>query len=546
MFNKIKSNKVLTLVYNNHSKISILLVLVFILSMFLFLYKNIYLMIDSDMSSELVLAKQLATEKKLVTTNWYYSTELRVLNTQLVFTPLFMIFDNWNLVRILGTLILVIILLLSFLYFIKSFKIKYGAYLAFLVVGSISLSYYSFVIVGAYYIPHIAISFLSLGLISRIMDKSLKKNVVRMMILFVISLLAGMGGLRQLLILYIPLCITALILLIFDQRENLLLPKINTKTDSFKLSVLSFVTTLFAGIGYIINSKILTKFIKFHDFEKIHYTKFSFSKLESFINGIIESFGYKSNGLVFSKSGLLLNLMAAILIIVVITSLIYIYRNRKKVDKKHIAITVFYLAAVLTMFAIVMFTDNKYYDRYLLPVTIFFVPVVGVFLSNLNIKFYKIFIVIFIVVFATMSSWYYLLYTKKNNEKCREFFSKKDAIVSTKSENLIEIKNLLIENNCYNGYSSYWSANVLTELSDGKIEAWCFEKYGITTDLLKWLQLTKHSKEAPTGKVFLILNEDEIENVEFAESDNLNSIYRDKNRVVYIFNSYDELVGSLK
>lgn len=159
MFETIRKNRFFTKIYNNNSKISFLLVVVFILSMFLFLYKNIYLMIDSDMSSELVLAKQLATEKKLVTTNWYYSTELRVLNTQLVFTPLFMIFDNWNLVRTLGTLILVIILLLSFLYFAKGFKIKYSTYLSFLIVGSISLSYYSFVIVGAYYIPHIAISF---------------------------------------------------------------------------------------------------------------------------------------------------------------------------------------------------------------------------------------------------------------------------------------------------------------------------------------------------------------------------------------------------
>ena len=378
------------------------------------------------------------------------------------------------------------------------------------------------------------------------MDKNLKKNAIRMIVLFVISLLAGMGGLRQLLILYIPLCITVVILLIFDQRENLLLPKIDTKTDSFKLSVLSFITTLFAGIGYIINSKILTKFIKFHDFEKIHYTKFSLSKLESFINGIIESFGYKSNGLVFSKSGLLLNLMAAILIIVVITSLIYIYKNRKKVDKKHIAITVFYIAAVLTMFAVVMFTDNWYHDRYLLPVTIFFVPVVGVFLSNLNIKFYRIFIIIFVVAFATMSSWYYLLYTKKNNEKYKEFFSKKDTIVSTKSEYLIEIKNLLIENDCYNGYSSYWTANVLTELSNGKIDVWCFDGTNITEDIFKWLQLTRHSKEAHTGKIFLILNEKEKEKVEFKEYDKLNVIYNDKNRTVYTFDSKDELVSNLK
>lgn len=81
-----------------------------------------------------------------------------------------MIFDNWNIVRTLGKLIMVIILLLSFLYFTKGFNIKYGSYLSFMIVGSIFLPYYSFVIMGAYYIPHIAISFFSLGLISRILN----------------------------------------------------------------------------------------------------------------------------------------------------------------------------------------------------------------------------------------------------------------------------------------------------------------------------------------------------------------------------------------
>lgn len=543
MFTK---NKFLSVIKNNHSKIGTIMVLFFVISMFLFLYKNIYLMIDSDMSSELVLAKQLATEKKLVTTNWYYSTELRVLNTQLVFTPLFMIFDNWNLVRTLGTLILVIILWLSFLYFAKGFKIKYSSYLSFLIVGSISLSYYSFVIIGAYYIPHIIISFFVLGLIARIMNNQKQKNIIRIIVLCLISLLAGLGGLRQLLILYIPLCCTSVIMLIYDQWDKLKIPRIDCKAESFKLNVISFAASVFAGIGYIINSRVLSKFIKFKSFEKIHFTKFSFEKLEKLINGIMESFGYKTSGLVFSKSALILNCLAAILIMITIASLINIFVNRKKIEKNHKFITLFYILALLTTCMVFIFTDNYYLDRYILPVTIFFVPTIGVFLSNSNNKFYKTIIVIFLVGFATLSSWYYLLYTKKNNEKYKEFFSKKETIISTKSEDLIEIKNVLIENGCYKGYSSYWTANVLTELSNGTIEAWCFDGTNITEDIFKWLQLTRHSKEAPTGKIFLILNEKEKEKVEFKEYDKLNVIYNDKNRTVYTFDSKDELVSNLK
>lgn len=52
---------------------------------------NISNVLDSDMSSEMVLANQLAEEGGILSHQWYYSTELRVLSTQLVFAPLFKI-----------------------------------------------------------------------------------------------------------------------------------------------------------------------------------------------------------------------------------------------------------------------------------------------------------------------------------------------------------------------------------------------------------------------------------------------------------------------
>lgn len=63
------------------------------------------LFIDADMSSELVLAKLLSEEGGILSKSWYYSTELRILNTQLIFAPLFAVIDDWSLVRAIGTAI---------------------------------------------------------------------------------------------------------------------------------------------------------------------------------------------------------------------------------------------------------------------------------------------------------------------------------------------------------------------------------------------------------------------------------------------------------
>ena len=73
--------------------------------------------LDSDMASELALAEQLVAEKSLFSSEWYYSTEVRLLNTQLIFTPLMALFGgNWQLVRTAGCIALLAILAVSCLY----------------------------------------------------------------------------------------------------------------------------------------------------------------------------------------------------------------------------------------------------------------------------------------------------------------------------------------------------------------------------------------------------------------------------------------------
>lgn len=123
-------------------------------------------LLDSDMSSELILTKMLNEEKSILTPSWIYSTELRVLNTQLVFAPLFSLFEDLHAVRITGSVILYRIMLLYYAYLCHQIRIRHlFAWTAPFLLLPVSDDYLQFVLEGVYYIPHISISFVSLGLV---------------------------------------------------------------------------------------------------------------------------------------------------------------------------------------------------------------------------------------------------------------------------------------------------------------------------------------------------------------------------------------------
>lgn len=70
-----------------------------------YLYFHVEAELDADLASDLVFAEYVSEEKNPVPTGWCYSTDLRVLNTQLIFAPLFYLIQNWHMIRVVGTLL---------------------------------------------------------------------------------------------------------------------------------------------------------------------------------------------------------------------------------------------------------------------------------------------------------------------------------------------------------------------------------------------------------------------------------------------------------
>ena len=182
--------------------------------------------LDSDASSELVLAKHLAQTGRLLSRDWFYSTELRVFNSQLIYAPLFMIFDSFRKVRFVGAIIMVGIMWLSYAYLSRQLKLKLNTFLvssAILILPT-SIAYARVTLYHSYYAPHISISFLIIGLFLSVCNQKGSSPVIHYAKIIgcsVICFLSSLGGIRQLLITILPLCLTVLVLIFQSTHSTL-------------------------------------------------------------------------------------------------------------------------------------------------------------------------------------------------------------------------------------------------------------------------------------------------------------------------------------
>lgn len=500
--------------------------------LFIFLYKKMNFLLDSDMSSELVLSKLLAEEKGILSANWFYSTELRVINTQLIYAPLFLIMNNWLNVRILATLILTLLMLASYYYLCKQLGCKkYFAISSIFLVLPFSIPYFNYVLKGAYYIPHITITFLSLGLIFHYINNNNAKTKIALLIIFsILSLLAGMGGPRQLIILYLPLFFASIIWLFLNYKNKNIF---NNKYFYFvKLSIIGLLSS---GTGYLINSHLLTKFYHFQSWDDISYTLFNLQNFEQTINGFLTSFGFTEDT-VFSPATIS-NIICFIILALTIISIVTGIKKQKNISQENQQLSLFLASAIIIFILLYSFTNLSYNLRYNLPIIILAFPLIMINIKESNIaNNIKKIICIIIIGLLLIGS----LITYQNLRK-----------IDT-SKDFREITEVLIDKGYKNGYATFWKSNILTELSDGKIEMYTIgEQNGEfptdITHLFKWLQKTSHVTEKSDDKVFLILGISEIENHKWKEKLNEeNIIYKTQNHVVYGYNSYKNMVDSLK
>ena len=499
--------------------------------------KYLEVSLESDMSSELVLAKILAEEKKIITTSWFYSTEIRFLNTNLIFAPLFMFISNWKTVRMVGMMIIEIILFVAYYYVAKKVNLKHIPWIAFLVVGAISKDYYKVVILDSCYVPHLVITLFSVGLLVAIFkdeDKKSKKHYLKICGLMLLAFVGSLEGVRLPSVTYLPLFVAAVLTCFFKEFDNLKDGNFDFKDETFYLVIVTLLVLMASLFGAVFNKEVFPRlgYLFKMDGTEIRYKEFSFDSIGTVINGWLNVLGYQSDGiLIFTPIQVIIKPLWAVFIVVLIWATIDMIINYKKYEKYELLVLTYYLTSACIMSLLYIFTDTWYRDRYFLPVSIFAPIVVGMFLKHYRIIWQKVIYLCFIVLFMLFNTRFQIHFRADNNEY---------AVYT-------QIKDILLKNECYNGISDdHWEGhNILTELSNGKIET--FRLFGEQYEFgASWLQNVDHSWRRPDGKTYLIIGQSDEYEVTFNTDVRKYIVYEDDMRTVYIFDDYDQLLSYIK
>lgn len=471
---------------------------------------NGYRYLNADDSSELVLARILAEQHSILTKDWCYSSELRVLNTNLIFAPMFMIFKSWKAVRIAGGILLMLLYVISYLWIPRAWK--YESRWFYLTAFILIMPYAEpcmFFGLKMYYIPHVTISFVSFALLGKVANAEiLKKKIIYAAVLAVFAFGAGLGGVRSVEYTYLPLFMCAVLMWFMKKCEA-------------DIAFAALVALIASGEGYIVNNTVLAKAYDYHSYTNVSFIRLSFEKLEWALDAVLASFGYII-GEYFVSFGGICNAIAVLMTVLFFAAFILVWRKRAELSNTESFIYLFAtITFLLNTFVMTLGQNDEYADRY---ISIGMVP--AIMLMGLVYKLYiermeraKAIGAMMIAVFLILGARGYL-----------------NLIHYSGNGNRLGYINFLEENGYDYGYATFWNANITTEMTDGRIDMTSLDPNAEDLRVFRWLT-DKRLIDEPHDRAFLVLENDEADMYRGSEpvySDDSFSVYDiDKSEIVF-------------
>lgn len=508
--------------------------------------------INSDMAAEMIFSKLLAEEGRLIaSSNWYYSTEFRVLYTQLVMTPLHYVFTDWHVIRVITNVVFYILMLASFYFVCKPLKIRRRnvwlcALALFVPVSEAVMTHLQ---MGNTYMSHVILCFVTFGLFLRLCDREQRchrgRYIVYAVLFAAICVVLGISGVRYMLDILVPLVMTAGVFVIRSGGFQVFRKEVTKehlagflKTEQVTYLFVSFAGLVCGGIGYLINAMFISKMYQFQTYDTTNFIAVHegvfWDRVQNALGEFLQMFGYIENKAFLSLRGLITILAFVMIATLGFTwvkgmrySLVQSTALVEPVEQNHRRFTVLFagISFVLHLFVFV-FTTSTMVDRYFIPIAIFFLFTLAIYMEWEGLVFDRVVVCLILggsLAFAGVKTYYSFVSNDKNADR-------------------YEMAEYLVEEGYTFGYASYWNSNIMTEVSDGALEManlWSLESLGD----FKWSSKMS-SYEPKEGKIFLIAENSELEALkEYGMLEKQEIIFENEDFKVLSFDSQAEFLA---
>lgn len=501
-------------------------------------------MLNSDMSSEMLLSDILNKSHAIISKDWFYSTELHVFETQWVLRIGLLIFpDNWHYARTFSVAVSLLFLAACIILMAKVCNLTYqGLWITAFTMWPYSYWQRFLVTYGIHYIPYTVYTILTVMCVVKLYRLNYSEHRKLKICLFVflafLGFSSGLNGIRQFMVCAAPILLSGLVMLFVKDENGRMLSKDSIKV--FWICVFAFATNV---LGYLTNMVFLSKIYAFTSQDDHVWGGGTGSWIKS-IRWFYEQFGYCQdwqmgindfqNVPLFSFNGIAVLCGYGIGVLLLIATIYLIFRFKKLVFLEQLLV-----AMCLSMLFVIGFVTTYFYSitcQYWTQ-TLPFGFLLGVLaLKNIPDDFCRD------ITEKINPIW-------KNRESVVCLVVAVLIMISSKGVTgsygeapnpeyvkygLTDVVAWVETNTDYNtGVSEFWTGNIVTEISNGKIEMYTVTDGYKPNEIYCWLQKQSHLEDYKNLNHYFILCEYDKDRFVEAPVDGSEIIYMDDNYIVY-------------
>lgn len=464
--------------------------------------------VNSDLAAELLRAKECVNQKELLPFDWYYSTELCILDTQLISSPLFLFTNNWLVVKTFTTFFSCLLLWFSCWYLLSKLQIK-SAWIKLLcctfVMLPVSPNTWYAITWGNYYVPHVTLGLFYLSFYVAMINSKQKRYSV---LFYSLSFILGLTSIRYILNDLFPFLLTIIVIESTKKDRESSIYEFKEFWIKNRRVFHSFCSLIAGGIGYILNNLVLQRIFEFTNWSTITFNKLGDVKFLDIFRTIMGTLGYMEDVAVFSPSGVI-NILIYIGIVLVIVYTVKLFKMEIPFPQK-----VMLVFTILTLaFNTFVFMNSKFVPLHYCTIIGFLAPAMAVVLSN-RLSDGKCFVII--------AFWGTILFSSSFNNIQAQF-------ISDENTGKYEVTKFLESKDYTFGGATFWNAGIITYFTNGRIEIQNLileQSDGIcinyTTE--NWLSPKRYYDNTYDDKRYFLL----LENNQYEKVKNLNVIFYGK------------------